>query len=31
MVCWVLRKPSIHAPFRASLSLLSAKSANNPG
>jgi hypothetical protein len=30
-VCWVLRKPSVHAPFRASFFLWPAKSANNPG
>ncbi|HEX4920809.1 MAG TPA: hypothetical protein VFV92_08720, partial [Candidatus Bathyarchaeia archaeon] len=31
MVYWVLRKPSVHAPFRASFLLWLAKSANNPG
>src|SRR5579864_5038712 len=30
-VCWVLVKPSVHAPFRASFFLWPAKSVNNPG
>jgi hypothetical protein len=30
-VSWVLRKPSLHTPFRASFLFLPAKSANNPG
>jgi hypothetical protein len=31
MVYWVLRKPSVHAPFRASFLFSPPNSANNPG